>query len=180
MKHEIQPLPVDKWKGYRLPFTYTSTHYYDAEISQSDGAFNAVFLKKRFAKPFAKMDSGGDLLYADWWEGARAFGIFADNALICCLEIWHEAWSNRSRVTELWVDEDYRRQGFGKQMLEFAKQEAQKLGCRAMMLETQSCNENAIAFYLAQGLTFFGFDRCCYGNQDIEKREIRIELGMFL
>lgn len=49
-----------------------------------------------------------------------------------------------------------------------------------MILETQSCNKNAIAFHLSQGLTFFGFDRSCYGNNDVENHEVRIELGIYL
>jgi ribosomal protein S18 acetylase RimI-like enzyme len=54
------------------------------------------------------------------------------------------------------------------------------MNCRAMMLETQSCNENAIAFYIAQGFSFFGFDRSCYGNKDIENCEVRLELGLYV
>ena len=36
MNYEIQPLPVEKWKGHKIPFCYTSSHYYEAEITQSD------------------------------------------------------------------------------------------------------------------------------------------------
>jgi len=48
------------------------------------------------------------------------------------------------------------------------------------MLETQSCNEAAIAFYLAYGFSLIGFDACCYGNKDIEGKEVRLEFGLFL
>ena len=88
--------------------------------------------------------------------------------------------SNRLRVTSIWVAEKYRRKGFGKNLLTLAKSKALELGCRALMLETQSCNDKAIAFYLSQGLTLFGFDRSCYSNSDIEKHEVRLELGMYL
>ena len=47
------------------------------------------------------------------------------------------------------------------------------------MLETQTCNEAAMAFYLAQGFTLIGFDRCCYGNDDVSRKEVRLELGWF-
>ena len=104
----------------------------------------------------------------------------SEDGLLAAIEIWHEKWSNRLRVTELWVDASLRRKGVGTRLMNLAKQRAQELGCRALMLETQSCNENAIAFYLSQGFTFFGFDRSCYGNNDVEKREVRIELGLYL
>jgi len=48
------------------------------------------------------------------------------------------------------------------------------------MLETQSCNTNAIGFYLHEGFTLIGFDLCCYSNRDPERKEVRIELGYFL
>lgn len=40
------------------------------------------------------------------------------------------------------------------------------------VLETQTCNENAIAFYHR-----FGFDLYSYSNEDPERHEVRIELG---
>jgi ribosomal protein S18 acetylase RimI-like enzyme len=68
----------------------------------------------------------------------------------------------------------------GKALMNLAKQKAKEMGCRAMVLETQSCNENAIAFYRAQGFSFFGFDRSCYGNRDIENHEVRLEMGLYM
>ncbi len=47
---------------------------------------------------------------------------------------------------------------------------------RAIILETQSCNTNAIEFYLHEGFELMGFDSCCYSNNDIEKHEVRINL----
>ena len=43
---------------------------------------------------------------------------------------------------------------------------------RCLMLETQTCNENAIAFYRR-----FGFDLYSYSNENPERHEVRIELG---
>ena len=50
---------------------------------------------------------------------------------------------------------------------------------RVIMLETQSRNEAAIAFYLAYGFTLIGFDACTYQNNDLQRREVRMEMGMF-
>ena len=38
----------------------------------------------------------------------------------------------------------------------------------------------AIAFYLSQGFSLMGFNACEYSNQDIEKHEVRIEMGCLL
>lgn len=176
-------LPRETWQGYALDFRYTTSHYYDAEIRQSEDGFDVHFVKRPFAQPIQKSNADSDFpdrLYEAWWEGAQAYGIMEDSKLIACAELWKEEWSNRLRVTELWVKEGYRRQGLGHALMDFAKAQARELGCRALMLETQSCNENAIAFYLAQGLELLGFDRCCYSNRDIENREVRLELGCYI
>ena len=45
------------------------------------------------------------------------------------------------------------------------------------VLETQSCNENEIAFYRKNGFEIIGFDVYSYQNTDPERHEIRIEMG---
>lgn len=97
-------------------------------------------------------------------------------------EIVHnpEEWSNRLVVTELWVSEELRRKGVGKRLMDKAKEVAIRQKRRAVILETQSCNTNAIGFYLHQGFELIGFDTCCYTNEDIARREVRVNLGFFL
>jgi len=45
--------------------------------------------------------------------------------------------------------------------------EAEREGARMAVLETQSCNENAIAFYRKNGFDIIGFDLYAYSNTDI-------------
>jgi hypothetical protein len=49
-----------------------------------------------------------------------------------------------------------------------------------LVLETQSCNVEAIQFYLKHGYELIGFDVAAYSNQDTEKNEVRLELGLKL
>ena len=60
-----------------------------------------------------------------------------------------------------------------------AKEIAVQQKRRAIILETQSCNTKAIGFYLHQGFELIGLDTCCYTNDDIGRREVRINLGFF-
>ena len=83
-------------------------------------------------------------------------------------------------VTELWVADELHRQGIGTALMNKAKEIAKEQGRRAIILETQSCNVRAIAFYRSQGFQLIGFDTCCYTNRDIERHEIRFNLGFFL
>ena len=63
---------------------------------------------------------------------------------------------------------------------DLAKEQAKLQGRRAIILETQSCNVRAIAFYQSQGFELIGFDSCCYTNLDVERHEIRFDFGYFL
>ena len=59
-------------------------------------------------------------------------------------------------------------------------QEAKQSGSRMVVLETQTCNENAIAFYKKNGFEIIGFDLYSYSNDDPNRHEVRIEMGMKL
>ena len=121
-----------------------------------------------------------DSLYQEHWENAEAFGIVSeDGDLLACVEVCPEEWSNRLMVTELWVSGGLRHQGIGKRLMDKAKEIAVRQNRRAIILETQSCNTNAIGFYLHEGFELIGFDTCCYTNNDIGRREVRINLGYF-
>ena len=47
-----------------------------------------------------------------------------------------------------------------------------------VVLETQSCNERAIAFYWKYGFEIIGFDLYAYSNDDVDRHEIRVEMGL--
>jgi len=50
---------------------------------------------------------------------------------------------------------------------------------RSIILETQSSNVNAIGFYHHEGFQLIGMDTCSYGNDDLERKEVRLEFGWF-
>ena len=54
---------------------------------------------------------------------------------------------------------------------------AEASGARMIVLETQSCNESAIAFYRKNGFSIIGFDLYSYSNNDPKRHEVRIEMG---
>lgn len=54
---------------------------------------------------------------------------------------------------------------------------AKASGARMSVLETQSCNENAIAFCRKNGFEIIRFDLYSCSNTDPERHEIRIEMG---
>ena len=184
MEHEIVPLPKDKWKGTAIPLTTRSDSYYDIELSPlTERGCNISIVRKMAEKEIVHTPEEYDYpdsLYQDHWAGAEAYGVLNDaGEMIACIEVCPEEWSNRLMVTELWVSEELRGRGIGKRLMDKAKEVAVSQKRRAVILETQSCNTDAIGFYLHQGFELIGFDTCCYTNNDIGRREIRIDLGYF-
>lgn len=175
---EIVFLPKEKYKGTPVPLTYTNDSYYDLEISPMDENGCTVSLVRKPAEVFKRDHS--DTLYEDYWENAEAYGVVSEQGeVLACIEMCPEEWSNRLLVTELWVSEGLRRKGIGKRLMDKAKEIAVSQKRRAVILETQSCNTNAVGFYLHEGFELIGFDTCCYTNDDIGKKEVRLNLGYF-
>ena len=180
---EIVPLPKEQWKGTPIPLSYTTREYYDVDITEHDDGFRVDMVRKPMEAPVTHNPEDYDFpdsLYQPHWEGAQAWGVVEDGKLLACIETCPEEWSNRLMVTELWVCEALRRQGVGHRLMAIAKEQATCENRRAIILETQSCNVDAIAFYRHEGFELIGFDSCCYTNRDIERREVRFDMGFFM
>lgn len=65
----------------------------------------------------------------------------------------------------------------GTVLLDAIQEAAAASGARMIVIETQSCNENAIAFYRKNGFEIIGFDLYAYSNDDPERHEVRLEMG---
>ena len=167
-----------------IPIVTRSDSYYDLEMSPfgKDGCTFAL-VRKTAEKEIVHTPEEYDFpdsLYQEHWEKAEAYGVLGlDGTLLACIEVCPEEWSNRLMVTELWVSENLRSQGVGKKLMDKAKDIALHKNRRAIILETQTCNTNAIGFYLHEGFELIGFDTCCYTNNDIGRREVRLDLGYF-
>ena len=88
------------------------------------------------------------------------------------------SWNNRFRISTICVfDETYRNSGIGTKLIHAIEEIAISLKVRMIVLETQTCNEKAIAFYRKNGYAVIGFDLYSYSNHDLEDHEVRIEMG---
>lgn len=187
IRDNIIPLPKEQWKGTVIPMRYTTEEYYDVDLQKAADGYDIAMRRKRFDTPvthFPEEYDFPDKLYQEHWEKACAWGIVEEKdgrqELLACIETCPEEWSNRLMVTELWVHEKIRRQGVGHALMAVAKEQAVLEHRRAIILETQSCNVGAIAFYQQEGFVPIGFDTCCYSNRDVERKEVRINMGFFL
>lgn len=180
--YNIVPLPKKDWAGTIIPMRYTTEEFYDVVVQEREQGYTVELEKKPFANPVSHYPEEYDFpdsLYQEHWEKACAWGVLSEKGeMLACIETCPEEWSNRLRVTELWVHEDYRRKGIAHALMAVAKEQARLERRRAIILETQSCNVGAIDFYRQEGFALIGLDTCCYNNRDLERKEVRIELGI--
>ena len=154
---EIRPLEKEIYAGRKFTARYRTGGYYDICASESGFLMHYVSLGAPVEKFF------DDVFFGEWLEAPIAFGAFEGGRLIGYVEGSPESWNNRFRISNICIfDDSARRSGVGTRMI---------------LLETQTCNENAIAFYKKNGFSMIGFDLYAYSNTDPEQHEIRIEMG---
>ena len=168
---EIRPLKKEEWKGRKLHFSYTTDGYCDFDVR--GWAFGLNF----HAYGEVRQKSFEGELFEDWAERPQAFGAFEGGRCVGAIGCSPESWNNRFRITELLVEEPFRRKGIGGALLARAEEEGRKAGARMLVLETQTCNVKAIGFYLKNGFLPIGFDLYSYSDADPEKTEVRLEMG---
>ena len=169
---EIRKLTNSNYTGQTYHTTYSSCGYYDIEFLKD----HFSFIYKAFAQP--QTFELSDTILLDWLENPTLFGAFEGDVLIGFAEGFLEQWNNRYRISNICVlEECNRHRGVGRLLIGHILGEAQKTGARMAVLETQSCNERAIAFYRANGFEVIGVDLYAYSNEDPLHHEIRVEMG---
>lgn len=166
------------WKGKSFVFRYTTKYHYRVNLERTPGE---IFIRlKREALPEPLVKSFESSLFSDWMIHPQAFGAFEGETLLGFVELSQEDWNNRLRITNIWVDEKHRYQGVGKALIAHAIETGKAGGQRALVLETQSCNDPAIRFYQSYGFELIGLDTTHYQNDDIQRGEVRLEFGLNL
>lgn len=165
----------DSCKGKTLTFRYQTEYYYDVVVQEKEWGLSCALERKPFGLKVEKAFT--DTLLSDWLEEPRLFGAEEDGKILGYLELSHERWNNRMRIANIWVEERRRGRGIGSLMMERAVSEAQKAGARALVLETQSCNDPAIQFYRRHGFSWSGIDLTAYSQEDVQRKEVRLELA---
>lgn len=169
---EIKPLEREAFAGKKFAARYRTKGYYDIRADGDGFRIEYTPVKVEEERAFE------DEFFGEWLEGMVAFGAFAGEKLLGFAEGALEKWNNRFRISNICVfDGAVRRRGIGTALMRTILAEAARTGARMAVLETQSCNENAIAFYRKNGFDIIGFDLYAYSNTDPERHEIRVEMG---
>lgn len=171
---KIVELSRNEYQNYELDCKYQTKAYFDISIKKKKDItihIKRKRLRKKTEKGFVSH------LYESYIEKPQVFAIFDRKKVIAVIEGSIESWNNRYRVWNFLVDKKYRREGFGQMLFKHIETIAKDSGARALILEVQSCNDPAISFYMKQGLHFVGLNTMEYSNDDIQNKEVRLEMG---
>jgi ribosomal protein S18 acetylase RimI-like enzyme len=162
----------------QLDYGYVSLSYYDVRLWREKDSWKAELVKKAFREPFKKTFKSR--FYESFVEEPRVFAARIDEQQVGWIELGYHKWNNTMRVWEFLVREEFRRRGIGTMLMNHAVKISREKDARMLVLETQSCNAPAIDFYLKYGFELIGFDTAAYSNNDVEKKEVRLEMGLKL
>lgn len=169
---EIRPLKKETYMGKQFTAHYQTNGYYDICASESGFWVNYVPLETPAEHSF------DDVFFGEWLEDPVAFGAFENGELIGYAEGSPEGWNNRFRISNICIfDAAKRGSGIGSKLMDTMQKAAEYCDARMIVLETQSCNDAAIAFYRKHEFKIIGFDLYAYSNTDPEQHEVRIEMG---
>lgn len=175
MSMEVKRLDYEQYKGVEYKADIHSDRFLSIEPSaegfcvcwkQADAAFQMLL---------------SDKMLSDWLEDPIAYGAYQGGELIGFVEGFLEKWNNRFRISNICIfDEAARKSGVGTALLDTIMKDAVGSGARMAVLETQSFNYKAIAFYQKNGFELIGFDRFAYSNRGPEEHNMRVEMGKML
>lgn len=175
-KVEIVELTKGEASLPKLECRYTTSSYYDLSICHETGSWKIELALKPLEKTLQKKYES--VLFMEYVEEPRVFVAQLGDKQVGWIELGFHKWNNRMRIWEFLVKEEFRRRGIGTLLMKQAVKVAKEKGARMLVLETQTCNVPAINFYLKHGFELIGFDTAAYSNEDMEKQEVRLELGL--
>jgi len=103
-----------------------------------------------------------------------SFGAFCNHQLVGVAIASAESWNRSLHIWEFHVQEKYRGQGIGRQLMTAVLAAGASAGLRIAVCETQNWNVPAIAFYRQMGFMLDGVDLSFYSNDDYPNGDIAV------
>ena len=160
-------------------FAYTSDWHYKVDIHEREDGWSLDLKKTKFPRTFIKHDET-DRLVQPYKGESEIYLAFIDGIEAGQLQIELQVFNKSLRVWDLDIWPDFQRRGIGLAFMELCGKRSVELNARRIILETQSSNSRAIAFYKAMGFQLIGIDASNYKNDDVEMGEVRLEMAIHL
>ncbi len=177
MNIELKRLDMASLQDREVMFQYESPGHYKVDIKETQDGWSISLKKENFPQPFQKRET--ELVITHYKGNSEIHGAFVEGREAGFIQFEHQAHNGSVRIWDIDVAPEFRRMGVGKALMDRCKARSGELGARRMVLETQTCNLKAIAFYRAMGFDLAGFDASFYQNNDIERGEVRLEMAFY-
>lgn len=103
---EICELDIAAYRGKAIKVQYTTSYVYEAVVSQDAACFGVMFQRTALPKP---LSCGFDDVWgSEWLKQPELYGVCVDGQIAGLLEICMENWTQRLRITNLFIEPAYR------------------------------------------------------------------------
>ena len=122
----------------------------------------------RLPRPInVKPMSNGENLMKPWQRGDCMFTARHDNTIAGFIHVVLESGSRVGYIQRHIVAPDFRNQGIGGKLLDYALQWSRDHRLGSVIAQVSTKNHPAVAFYLDRGFSFCGFNERFYADQEI-------------
>jgi len=178
MEIELRKLDPRELAGRENVFQYESNGHYKVQIVEKEDGWSINLKREEFPETFRKSER--EKVVTHYKGDSEIHGAFVGGTEGGFIQFEFQEWCRSVRVWDIDVLPEFRRSGMGRALMELCISRAKELGARRVILETQTSNLKAIAFYRAMGFELAGFDASCYHNDDIARNEVRLEMALHL
>ncbi len=176
-KMRITELKRKDFQGFELVVSCDSSCCYD--LRERGGGTMLTYELVKTPCPRRHLE-WTERLFRSCWDDPRVYGVWDNATMAALMEVTPERERNRLRITSLYVDESYRRQGVGRMLVSRAMDMAREQRRRALVAEVRSGNWGALSFGAEMGMKIIGFDAAGYFNDGAQARSFPILLGRYL
>ncbi len=178
MNIEIRKIDPEHLAGRVCVFQYESPGHYRVKITEKEDGWTIDLTRENFPETFHKREF--EKIVTDYKGKSEIHFAYVDEKEAGFIQFEFQEWNQSARVWDIDVLPEFRRMGVGKALMELCISRSKELGARRIILETQTSNLKAIAFYRKMGFELAGFDASCYFNDDIARNEVRLEMARYL
>ena len=153
----------------QMNMSYTTDYVWQMRTRGDGRALDVHFDTVRLPRPMrVEYPRSSDELIENWQqEGCFLIARNVKDEIVGFLDAQPQPWQNILWISNLVVDQHYRRQGFGTMLLEAANRWALEQNLNRLMLEVQTKNHPAISFAQKHAFQFCGYNERYYPNGDI-------------
>ena len=168
----------------RIAIGYSSPAKYVIQKEENPERITITIERQPLAEPYVKRWPNSDNDLATYArivaEEGLSLGAYDGDLLVGLIIAKVTAWNGTLWVWDLEVDEAWRGHGIGRRLIEGLAAIGTERGLRVMLVDVQSTNANAIAFYYRTGFVLDGIDLSHYSNHDVTQGEVEFSMKRYL